>query len=270
MGMVSWPSCARSSYVIVGAFVIGAIFTPPDVISQFMLAMPMWVLYELGIVVAALITKPKPEAEADYTPMAESEMDAELDRIEASQIESEPRDQNDAPGGAHRAAVHQSGAIKRLTHSLSFKNSHLSSRNAACLSKPAFNSGWGMEALKSGSDVLFVLLAASWYWPCMQGLPFWSSHGAQEEPGQCPGQDPHRFLGIHIAYFFIGYSVAYGVSFFSSAVLAAQNAMPWSSSFPADLRRGDSCHRVGALPSAPASIRNSRPPSRWWGWSTLL
>jgi sec-independent protein translocase protein TatC len=39
-------------YVIVGAFVIGAIFTPPDVISQVMLAVPLWFLYELGIVAA--------------------------------------------------------------------------------------------------------------------------------------------------------------------------------------------------------------------------
>jgi sec-independent protein translocase protein TatC len=39
-------------YVIVGAFVLGAIFTPPDVISQFMLAVPMWLLYELGMLVA--------------------------------------------------------------------------------------------------------------------------------------------------------------------------------------------------------------------------
>ncbi len=43
------------SYVIVGAFVIGAIFTPPDIISQFMLAVPLWLLYEAGIVVAQLI-----------------------------------------------------------------------------------------------------------------------------------------------------------------------------------------------------------------------
>jgi sec-independent protein translocase protein TatC len=42
-------------YVIVGAFVIGAIFTPPDVISQVMLAVPLWILYELGIVAARLI-----------------------------------------------------------------------------------------------------------------------------------------------------------------------------------------------------------------------
>jgi sec-independent protein translocase protein TatC len=39
-------------YVVVGAFVIAAVVTPPDVISQFMLAVPMWLLYELGIVVA--------------------------------------------------------------------------------------------------------------------------------------------------------------------------------------------------------------------------
>lgn len=43
------------SYVIVGAFVIGAIFTPPDVISQVMLAVPLWLLYEAGILVAGFL-----------------------------------------------------------------------------------------------------------------------------------------------------------------------------------------------------------------------
>jgi sec-independent protein translocase protein TatC len=43
-------------YVLVGAFVIGAIFTPPDIISQFMLAVPLWLLYEAGIIVAQLTT----------------------------------------------------------------------------------------------------------------------------------------------------------------------------------------------------------------------
>jgi len=47
------------SYVIVGAFVLGAIFTPPDVISQFMLAIPLWLLYEAGIVVASWMGKGK-------------------------------------------------------------------------------------------------------------------------------------------------------------------------------------------------------------------
>ncbi|MDP3087459.1 MAG: twin-arginine translocase subunit TatC [Methylotenera sp.] len=45
------------SYVVVGAFVIGAIFTPPDIVSQFMLAVPMWLLYELGIAVAGFSKK---------------------------------------------------------------------------------------------------------------------------------------------------------------------------------------------------------------------
>jgi sec-independent protein translocase protein TatC len=44
-------------YVIVGAFIIGAVFTPPDIISQFMLAVPMWLLYELGIIVSKFTQK---------------------------------------------------------------------------------------------------------------------------------------------------------------------------------------------------------------------
>ncbi len=36
-------------YVIVGAFILAAIFTPPDIISQFMLAIPLWLLYEVGV-----------------------------------------------------------------------------------------------------------------------------------------------------------------------------------------------------------------------------
>lgn len=84
MGMVSVAKLREiRPYVIVGAFVIGAIFTPPDVVSQFMLAVPLWILYEVGILVAATITKPRPETGSDYAPMSESEMDAELDRIES-------------------------------------------------------------------------------------------------------------------------------------------------------------------------------------------
>ena len=56
---------AARAYVIVGAFVIGAIFTPPDVISQLMLAIPLWLLYELGIVLARFIGTGPTRAEAD-------------------------------------------------------------------------------------------------------------------------------------------------------------------------------------------------------------
>ena len=44
-------------YVIVGAFILAALFTPPDVVSQFMLAIPLWLLYEVGIMVSWLMTK---------------------------------------------------------------------------------------------------------------------------------------------------------------------------------------------------------------------
>ena len=42
-------------YMVVGAFVVGAIFTPPDVVSQSMLAIPLWLLYEAGIVAASWV-----------------------------------------------------------------------------------------------------------------------------------------------------------------------------------------------------------------------
>jgi sec-independent protein translocase protein TatC len=45
-------------YVIVGAFVVAAVVTPPDVMSQLMLAVPLCLLYEAGIIVAALMAKP--------------------------------------------------------------------------------------------------------------------------------------------------------------------------------------------------------------------
>jgi len=50
-------------YMVVGAFVVGAIFTPPDVVSQSMLALPLWLLYEAGIVVAAWVGRKKVKEE---------------------------------------------------------------------------------------------------------------------------------------------------------------------------------------------------------------
>jgi sec-independent protein translocase protein TatC len=48
-------------YVIVGAFVIAAVVTPPDVLSQLLLALPMWLLYEAGLFISRFIgVRPKP------------------------------------------------------------------------------------------------------------------------------------------------------------------------------------------------------------------
>src|SRR6187397_2885092 len=55
-------------YVIVGAFVIGAIFTPPDVISQCLLAVPLWLLYELGLQLARFVSVPAVDADTETQP----------------------------------------------------------------------------------------------------------------------------------------------------------------------------------------------------------
>lgn len=84
MGIVSLDKLKEARpYVIVGAFVIGAIFTPPDVVSQVLLAVPLWLLYELGMVLARFITKPSPQS--DYKALGNDEMERELDKAEAEQ-----------------------------------------------------------------------------------------------------------------------------------------------------------------------------------------
>ncbi len=56
LGLVSIEQLKQARrYVVVGAFVIAAVLTPPDVISQFMLAIPLCLLYELGIFLARFI-----------------------------------------------------------------------------------------------------------------------------------------------------------------------------------------------------------------------
>ncbi len=56
---VSTPEslAAKRPYVIVGAFVIAAVLTPPDVISQVLLAVPMWLLFEAGLYCARLVAR---------------------------------------------------------------------------------------------------------------------------------------------------------------------------------------------------------------------
>lgn len=66
------------SYFIVGAFVVAAVVTPPDVVSQLSLAIPMCLLYEIGILFARLVSKPAPQAVAD-----DPSMEAEMDKAEA-------------------------------------------------------------------------------------------------------------------------------------------------------------------------------------------
>jgi sec-independent protein translocase protein TatC len=71
-------------YAIVGAFIVAAVVTPPDVTSQLMLALPMCLLYELGLFVARFVGKrAAPVAGAsDYQPPTDAEMEQELDKAD--------------------------------------------------------------------------------------------------------------------------------------------------------------------------------------------
>lgn len=150
---------AKRPYIIVAAFVFGMLLTPPDVISQTLLAVPMWLLFEMGLVLSRWYTRGREdeaaaEAEnsiggasavaataaagapagepsaaaaptagavddeafedtndsghAEYEPLTEEEMDAELDRIEAEEAASDDEtlaedgaDTNDETDGQH-------------------------------------------------------------------------------------------------------------------------------------------------------------------------
>jgi sec-independent protein translocase protein TatC len=82
MGIVTLEQLkAARPYFIVGAFVISAIVTPPDVISQLLLAIPMCLLYEVGLFAARYFVKPKEEE--DYVAPTDAEMDGQLDRADA-------------------------------------------------------------------------------------------------------------------------------------------------------------------------------------------
>ena len=70
MGIVTVEKLREARpYVVVGAFVVAAVVTPPDVLSQFMLAVPMCLLYEAGVFLARFVgTRPKAESEYKTQP----------------------------------------------------------------------------------------------------------------------------------------------------------------------------------------------------------
>ena len=70
LALLGWVSVeqlrAARSYVIVGAFVVAAVITPPDVVSQLLLAIPMCLLYEIGVLVArSIVRRSEPQTPAD-------------------------------------------------------------------------------------------------------------------------------------------------------------------------------------------------------------
>jgi sec-independent protein translocase protein TatC len=132
----------KRPFVVVGAFVIGMLLTPPDVISQTLLAVPIWLLFEVGIFFSRLLKK-KPKAseeeksiggaltttgaaaasgnseakqevyegeyeddDDEYRPLTDEEMEAELDAMEADEDdESEDDDKGDESDSDEHEAV---------------------------------------------------------------------------------------------------------------------------------------------------------------------
>jgi sec-independent protein translocase protein TatC len=70
-GIVSIDQLVKArGYVVVGAFALGMLLTPPDVISQTLMAVPMWLLFEVGIVMSRILlphraTRAEPEEGTD-------------------------------------------------------------------------------------------------------------------------------------------------------------------------------------------------------------
>ena len=92
-GMATQESLRQKRpYIIVAAFVLGMLLTPPDIISQTLLAVPVWLLFELGVYFSGwFISMRDSDNDVDGTVdkdktgnLSEAEMEAELDRIEAN------------------------------------------------------------------------------------------------------------------------------------------------------------------------------------------
>ena len=81
MGVTTTTSlAAKRPYIIVGAFVVGMLLTPPDLFSQTMLAIPVWILFEVGLYVSKTV---KPRVSEDPSDISDDELEAELERAAA-------------------------------------------------------------------------------------------------------------------------------------------------------------------------------------------
>ncbi|MEZ5534213.1 MAG: twin-arginine translocase subunit TatC [Thiolinea sp.] len=106
-GMTTRENLARQRpYVIVGAFVVGMLLTPPDVISQLLLAIPMWLLFEAGLVVSRLFDKQVEIAGQEKQAREQAEREADdAEYAAASKKPESPFQAAKAAGAAGAAAT---------------------------------------------------------------------------------------------------------------------------------------------------------------------
>jgi len=74
LGMTTPASLAtKRPYIIIGAFVLGMLMTPPDIFSQTLLALPVWLLFEVGLYFSRYFVKPDDALEQEDTDIAVNE-----------------------------------------------------------------------------------------------------------------------------------------------------------------------------------------------------
>ena len=95
----------KRPYVIVGAFVLGMILTPPDVISQILLAVPMWILFELGLYLSQFFNKRVEEAAVAREEWTQAEADEADRRAEEAEAGDDSVDLSPQSTAAAKAAA---------------------------------------------------------------------------------------------------------------------------------------------------------------------
>jgi len=75
----------KRPYIIVVAFIAGMLLTPPDVVSQMLLAIPMWILFELGLIFSRLLTRKRERLAKEREQQEEKELDDEFEKAIAEE-----------------------------------------------------------------------------------------------------------------------------------------------------------------------------------------
>lgn len=75
----------KRPYIIVVAFIVGMLLTPPDIVSQMLLAIPMWVLFELGLIFSRMLMRKRVRLEKEREEQEENELDDEFEQAIAEE-----------------------------------------------------------------------------------------------------------------------------------------------------------------------------------------
>jgi sec-independent protein translocase protein TatC len=75
----------KRPFIIVIAFIVGMLLTPPDVVSQMLLALPMWILFEFGLIFSRILTRKRERLEKEREKQQEKELDDEFEKAIAEE-----------------------------------------------------------------------------------------------------------------------------------------------------------------------------------------